>query len=46
VLRADPSPDGTRIAGAAQRAIANCGPYKLSAAAYDQWKLLDVELRP
>src|SRR5690606_3928292 len=47
VIAADPSPAGQGIARAAQRAVMQCGPYSmLSADAYDQWRQIEVELRP
>ncbi|ODU86929.1 MAG: hypothetical protein ABT14_07440 [Pelagibacterium sp. SCN 63-17] len=46
IISADPSPAGGQIARAAQRAVMSCGPYTLSANAYDEWRQIDVELRP
>jgi len=47
VLLADPSPAGGAIARAAQRAVTQCGPYEmLSADAYNEWRQIEVELRP
>jgi len=47
VLSADPSPAGGAIARAAQRAVTQCGPYEmLSADAYNEWRQIEVELRP
>jgi membrane protein involved in colicin uptake len=47
VVSADPSPAGGAVARAAQRAVAACGPYEmLSADAYDEWRQIEVELRP
>lgn len=46
VVSADASPAGGAVARAAQRAVMACGPYRLSADAYDEWRQIDVELRP
>ena len=47
VVSADPSPAGGAIARAAQRAVMQCGPYTmLSADSYDEWRQIEVELRP
>ncbi|NMA96740.1 MAG: hypothetical protein GX970_01300 [Phyllobacteriaceae bacterium] len=47
VLSADGSTAGQAIARAAQRAVVQCGPYSmLSPDAYDQWRQIEVELRP
>jgi hypothetical protein len=47
VIAADPSPAGGAIARAAQRAVTQCGPYEmLSADAYNEWRQIEVELRP
>jgi hypothetical protein len=46
IISADASAAGGAIARAAQRAVMNCGPYRLSAEAYDEWRQIDVELRP
>jgi hypothetical protein len=47
IVAADPSPAGGAIARAAQRAVVQCGPYTmLSADSYDQWRQIEVELRP
>jgi hypothetical protein len=47
VVAADPSTAGQAIARAAQRAVVQCGPYTmLSADAYDEWRQIEVELRP
>uniref|UniRef100_UPI002AFDDED9 hypothetical protein n=1 Tax=Devosia sp. TaxID=1871048 RepID=UPI002AFDDED9 len=47
VVSADPSPAGGAIARAAQRAVTQCGPYEmLSADAYNEWRQIEVELRP
>lgn len=49
VVSADPSPEGAAIARAAQRAVVAAtqeGPFTLSADAYDQWRQLELELRP
>jgi hypothetical protein len=46
VLEADSSPLGGSMARAAQRAVMQCGPYRLSSASYDQWRQIDVTLRP
>jgi outer membrane biosynthesis protein TonB len=47
IISADSSSAGGVIARAAQRAVARCGPYDmLSADAYDQWRQIEVELRP
>ena len=46
IISADASPAGGAVARAAQRAVVNCGPYRLSAEAYDEWRQIDVELRP
>lgn len=47
VVSADPSPAGQAIARAAQRAVMQCGPYgMLSGDAYDEWRSIEVELRP
>jgi outer membrane biosynthesis protein TonB len=47
VLSADPSPAGQGIARAAQRAVLGCAPYSmLSADSYEQWRQIEVELRP
>lgn len=47
VLSADPSSEGQAVARAAQRAVMQCGPYTmLSADAYDEWRQIEVELRP
>jgi membrane protein involved in colicin uptake len=49
VLAADPSPAGGQIARAAVRAVmaaSQDGPFNLSADSYDQWRSIEVELRP
>ncbi len=46
VLEQDPSTIGGSMARSAQRAVMNCGPYRLSAETYSQWQELDVVLRP
>ena len=47
IVSADPSPAGGAVARAAQRAVTQCGPYDmLSADAYDEWRQIEVELRP
>lgn len=49
VVSADPSPAGAQVARAAQRAVVAAsqdGPFNLSAGAYDQWRQLELELRP
>ncbi|MCW5722211.1 MAG: hypothetical protein KIS86_13810 [Devosia sp.] len=49
IVSADPSPAGAGIARAAQRAVVAAtqeGPFTLSATAYDQWRQLELELRP
>lgn len=47
VVAADASSAGQAIARAAQRAVMQCGPYTmLSADAYDEWRQIEVELRP
>ena len=47
IISADASPAGGAVARAAQRAVAQCGPYEmLSADAYDEWRQIEVELRP
>ena len=47
IVTADPSPSGQMLARAAQRAVSQCGPYDmLSADAYDEWRQIEVELRP
>lgn len=47
IVSADPSTAGQAIARAAQRAVMQCGPYSmLSADAYDEWRQIEVELRP
>jgi len=46
VIAADASSAGGAVARAAQRAVMACGPYRLSADAYDEWRQIDVELRP
>jgi hypothetical protein len=47
IVSSDPSPAGGAVARAAQRAVAQCGPYDmLSADAYDEWRQIEVELRP
>ena len=47
IVASDPSPAGQAIARAAQRAVMQCGPYSmLSADAYDEWRQIEVELRP
>jgi hypothetical protein len=47
IVSSDPSPAGGAIARAAQRAVQQCGPYTmLSQASYDEWRQIDIELRP
>jgi membrane protein involved in colicin uptake len=49
ILAADPSPAGGQIARAAVRAVmaaSQDGPFNLSADSYDQWRSIEVELRP
>ncbi len=47
VVSADSSAAGGAIARAAQRAVMQCGPYSmLSADAYDEWRSIEIELRP
>jgi outer membrane biosynthesis protein TonB len=47
IISADPSPAGGAVARAAQRAVSSCGPYDmLSADAYNEWRQIEVELRP
>lgn len=49
VISSDPSPAGQQIARAAQRAVVASsqeGPFELAADAYDQWRQLELELRP
>lgn len=47
IISADASPAGGAVARAAQRAVQACGPYDmLSADAYDEWRQIEVELRP
>ncbi|MCY1535879.1 protein TolA [compost metagenome] len=47
VIAAPASTEGGSVARAAQRAVAACGPYEmLSADAYDEWRQIEVELRP
>ncbi|MCS6762043.1 MAG: hypothetical protein MO846_08740 [Candidatus Devosia symbiotica] len=47
ILSADPSPAGGAVARAAQRAITACGPYDmLSGYAFDDWRQIEMELRP
>lgn len=47
VVSSDPSPAGQGIARAAQRAVMGCAPYSmLSADAYEQWRQIEIELRP
>lgn len=46
VTQQDNSAAGSAIARAAQRAVINCGPYRLDAAKYDEWQQIDVLLQP
>tara|TARA_R110000868_G_scaffold15678_48_gene71393 strand:- start:10308 stop:10874 length:567 start_codon:yes stop_codon:yes gene_type:complete len=47
IISADASAAGGAVARAAQRAVTQCGPYEmLSADAYDEWRQIEVELRP
>lgn len=46
VTQQDNSAAGGAIARAAQRAVVNCGPYRLDAAKYDEWQQIDVLLQP
>jgi hypothetical protein len=46
ITQADPSPQGGQIARAAVRAVVACGPYRLSSASYNEWRQIDVTLRP
>ena len=47
IAAADQSAAGLMMARAAQRAVVSCGPYTmLSEATYDQWRQIEMELRP
>ncbi|MGV8853259.1 MAG: hypothetical protein ACOH2L_01315 [Devosia sp.] len=47
ITSAEQSASGLMMARAAQRAVINCGPYTmLSEATYDQWRQIEMELRP
>ena len=47
IVSSDQSASGLMLARAAQRAVTSCGPYTmLSASSYDQWRQIEVELRP
>ena len=47
IVSSDSTPAGQGIARAAQRAVVQCGPYTMLAGdAYDQWRSIEVELRP
>lgn len=46
VTEQDNSAAGGSIARAAQRAVMNCGPYRLDAAKYDEWQQIDMVLQP
>jgi membrane protein involved in colicin uptake len=47
IVASDSTTAGQSIARAAQRAVVQCGPYSmLSADAYDEWRQIEVELRP
>ncbi|HWV21548.1 MAG TPA: hypothetical protein VN036_11000, partial [Devosia sp.] len=47
IVSADQTPAGQAIARAAQRAVVQCGPYTmLSADSFNEWRSIEVELRP
>ena len=47
VISADQSAAGQAMARAAQRAVIQCGPYTmLSADSYNEWRTIEIELRP
>ena len=39
-------PTGASMARAAQRAVAQAAPFSLSADSYEEWRQIDVTLRP
>jgi hypothetical protein len=46
IVEARESVAGRRIARAAMRAVEQCAPYTFSAETYEEWKHLELELRP
>jgi TolA protein len=46
VLEADASSIGAAMSRAAQRAVMQAAPFSLKADAYDEWKQIDITLRP
>lgn len=47
IVSSDSTPAGQAIARAAQRAVVQCGPYSmLSADSFNEWRSIEVELRP
>ena len=45
ILEQDNSPIGIAIARAAVTAVRKCGPYRLAAEKYDNWRQVDVTFR-
>jgi TolA protein len=46
VIAADPSPLGASMGRAAQRAVLQAAPFSLSADSYNEWREIEITLRP
>ena len=46
VIAADPSPTGASMGRAAQRAVLQAAPFSLSADSYNEWREIEITLRP